>query len=295
MECSCVGCIVNLGIVDGYCRVHRGRANMSTTSSVCGIDSNNKSNSSAATQDVNDDIVLLRNEIETLKGTIKQMRKENLQLSNQVFLLDYTVADMQKESHRIKCEINTKFLAHDALNQYGRHENLRIYNIPEPDLEENEEEDCTKYIKEIGEKLNIPVTDADISRCHRLGKPRTDASNRPIICRFSSFDKKRAFIKNKKQLRLSDDELRDLDINERKERLSKNPFVTEDLTPFRNHIFQYIRNINDKEKLFDVVCTQYGQIVCKIKDEDLWYRISSPEDFLDAGLSFDPNEFTEIM
>ena len=99
-------------------------------------------------------------------------------------------------------------------------------------------------------------------------------------------------------MRLPDEELEGLTPEQRKAKLSKNPFVTEDLTPFRGHIFKYIRDWNAQKKKFDVVSVDYGQIVVKEKDVAVWHRISSTEDFLHAGIPFDEDcekEFTEIL
>ena len=54
---------------------------------------------------------------------------------------------------------------------------------------------------------------------------------------------------NKKKLRLKDDDLKDLSIAEKKLLFSKNVFIAEDLTPFRAHIFKYIRDWNNEKKI----------------------------------------------
>ena len=102
-------------------------------------------------------------------------------------------------------------------------------------------------------------------------------------------------MKNKESLRLSPEELQNLTPKERKQRLSKNPFIVEDLTPFRNHMFHYIRTWNDTNKKFDVVTTDYGQIVLKVKDTNNWHRISSPEEFLNADIPMNDKEFDELL
>ena len=140
--------------------------------------------------------------------------------------------------------------------------------MPEPSLAKGEHEDCSQHIKNIAEKLNIIIEDDDIERWHRFGKPRTDGTSRPIICRFGSYVKKRALIKEKKKLRVSDEEMATLTIEEKKEKLSKTVFLCEDLTPFRKHIFRYIRNQNNEHKMFDVVSSHYGQICCKVKNQN---------------------------
>ena len=77
--------------------------------------------------------------------------------------------------------------------------------------------------------------------------------------------------------------------------MRNNPFIVEDLTPFRGHVFKYVRDWNATHKKFDVVSTDYGQIVVKERNNDTWHRISSTEDFQDAGIDFDAKEFGELF
>ena len=56
-----------------------------------------------------------------------------------------------------------------------------------------------------------------------------------------------------------------------------------------------MKDWNDENKKFDVVTTDYGQIVVKVKHADIWHRISSTEDFHKAGVDFDATEFDELL
>ena len=64
---------------------------------------------------------------------------------------------------------------------------------------------------------------------------------------------------------------------------------------FCGHVFKYVRDWNSTHKKFEIVTTDYGQIVAKDKNTDTWYRISSTEDFHDAGIDFDEEEFDELF
>ena len=149
-------------------------------------------------------------------------------------------------------------------------------------------------MKNVAKRLDIALTNQDIERCHRLGKPRTNGTVRPVIVRFSSYRKKKQFVDNKKKLRIDEDAFQSLSPEEKRQRLSNTPFLAEDLTPFRNHLFIYLRKWNEENKLFKVVTSHYGQIVVMEKDEKTWHRISSPEDFLKAGIrEFHREEFKD--
>ena len=238
---------------------------------------------------------LINEKFDSLTALVQQLQNENLQLSNQVHELEDNVEKLSSENNTLKSVVNKQFLAHDALNQYGRHKNERFINIAEPVLARGEKEDCMKPIIELAKKMHITLSKDDIERCHRLGKPRTNGTSRPIIVRFSSFRKKREMVEKKKSLRIPEEEMVGLTPEEKKAKLSANPFIVEDLTPFRGHIFKYIREWNFKSKKFDVVTTDYGQIVVKEKNADTWHRISSTEDFLNADIPFDAEEFDELL
>ena len=282
MKCKFAGCIGSRGIVSGYCRTHAGRDLLPAPSSTT------QEGSGGQKKTIEDLYCLINTKFDGLNAIVQQLQTENLQLSNQVF-------ELSTENQDLKAKFNRQFYAHDALNQHGRHVNARFLNIVEPTLAQGEKEDCIKPVLEIAKKMNVPLSEEDIERCHRLGKPRTNGTSRPIIVRFSSFRKKKALMKNKKSLRLSPEELQNLTPKERKQRLSKNPFIVEDLTPFRNHMFHYIRTWNDTNKKFDVVTTDYGQIVLKVKDTNNWHRISSPEEFLNADIPMNDKEFDELL
>ena len=288
MKCKFVGCIRSRGIVEGFCRTHAGR-------DLLPAPARSTQEGSGQKKTIEDLYSLINTKFDGLSAIVQQLQTENLQLSNQVFELEENLEKVSSENQDLKCKLNQQFFSHDALNQHGRHVNARFLNIDEPELPEGVKEDCVKPVLEIAKRMKVPLSEDDIERCHRLGKPRTNGTSRPIIVRLSSFRKKRVLMKNKKNLRLSEEELEGLTPEQRSQKLRKNPFIVEDLTPFRNHMFHYIRTWNDTNKKFDVVATDYGQIVVKVKGKNTWHRISSPEDFDDADIPMDEKEFKELL
>lgn len=293
--CKYKGCTQKRGIHDGFCRTHSSyRSNQLYSRKSPTKGSTSKVTNEAETATMNglrNDIQELHAKMDQYLDEIKHLKSANLSMSNQMGEMEEMIGSLKKENTALKAKSNVRFFKHDALNQYGRHENLRIYNIPE--AAEGVSENCIQHVKDVAQKLDIALNDDDIERCHRLGSPRDNGTNRPIIVRFGSFNKKKQFVANKKKLRIPDDTFKNLGIEERKNLLAKTPFLAEDLTPFRNHIFIYIRNYNSEKKLFDVVTSHYGQIVVKEKDKNIWHRISSTDDFLKAGIDFDAEEFKD--
>lgn len=78
----------------------------------------------------------------------------------------------------------------DALEQYARRNNLRIFG-----LEETQSEDVDGMVlRLINEKLNININNEGIERTHRIGK-KTATYMRPVIIKFVcvSFSHKEVF------------------------------------------------------------------------------------------------------
>lgn len=233
--------------------------------------------------------------MDELIATVNVLQSENLELKNQVGKLHSQVSDLQKENQTLKCAQNKLFFKADALNQYSRHESFRIYNANEP--AKSAGDNCYTHVFNVGEAMGITITEDDIQRCHRLGKVHTNGTPRAIVCKLKSFPLKKAIMKgiNKKKLKPN---LTGKSIEERKNILKNTIFIAEDLSPFRSKIFRFVRNWNEENRVFDVVSSHYGKIVCKVKGKDEWKHISSTEDFFDIGIPYDKkfkDEFTEIF
>ena len=109
------------------------------------------------------------------------------------------------------------------------------------------------------------------------------------------YKKRMDFILNKKKLRPC---LDDLSIQQKKDLLKKSPFITEDLTPYRFKVFRYVREFNKNNNIFDYVTTYNGKVLCKAKNDDVFYHIASTEDFMKAGIPYDESfkkEFNELI
>ena len=78
-------------------------------------------------QEINDLIKSLVQEVKTLK--------EDLKVSN------LNVKNLEIENARLKQATNLTLLKLDALEQYGRRENLRIYGVPEINNNNDDRED----------------------------------------------------------------------------------------------------------------------------------------------------------
>ena len=147
-------------------------------------------------------------------------------------------------------------LANDALEQYGRRNNLRISGIPESALAEGVNEDTTAAVVNLANtvlQLDRPLHPSDIEVSHRLRKLRNakPSEPRPIIVRFRSKAERYRVISNRKNLKPYN-ESKDVKV-----------FINEDLTSANAKLFSTARLLF-RQKHFSQVWTYNGCI--KFKD-----------------------------
>ena len=140
--------------------------------------------------EINDLIKTLAQEVKTLK--------EDLKVSN------LKVKNLEIENARLKRATNLTLFKLDALEQYGRRENLRIYGVPETN---NNNDDGEDVVLRIAKFLQIDLQGMDIQRAHRLGKKTKNIERkpRPVIARFVSFKKRNEILFAKSKLKNSAD------------------------------------------------------------------------------------------
>lgn len=95
------------------------------------------------------------------------------------------------------CEANVKYQHQiNNLEQYTRRNSIRILGVPSSP----EEHTTNLVIDLIADKLDIELTDLDIDRTHRVGKPTGD-SPRAILVKFVRHDIKSKVIKARRHLK----------------------------------------------------------------------------------------------
>ena len=149
----------------------------------------------------------------------------------------------------------------DALEQYGRRQNLEIVGIPE-----TQGEDTNKLVIEVAKMLNIEVTPDQISTSHRLPTRRTRHENNstktflpPIIVKFVNRDARNKIYANRKLTR-------DLDCNNFSVYGTKSVFINENLTRPRKKLLWMTKQ---KAKLADYkyLWTSNGNIFVRKSEE----------------------------
>ena len=87
----------------------------------------------------------------------------------------------------------------DRQEQYSRKNCLLIHGIPE---NKNENTDVLA-MEVIDTKMDIKITENDIDRTHRIGKPKNNGKPRPIILKFVRYNDRKKVVFSKKLLKVS--------------------------------------------------------------------------------------------
>ena len=175
---------------------------------------------------VKDDIKeLIDNAVKTINDTTKaevaSLRAENAILRAENDQLKLKVKDLEQRMSNVE-------LNNDAQEQYGRRNCLRISGIAE-----STNENTDRIVLAIAEDLNVPLTQADIDRSHRVGKPVR--GGRQIIVKFATYRARQILFEVRKKLT----------------ELPKysNVFINEDLTARRSKLLYDARQVKRAKKL----------------------------------------------
>ena len=103
---------------------------------------------------------------------------------------------------------------------------MRIHGIPES---KNNQDDGEEIVLKIAKSLNVDLQPCEIQRAHRLGKKTINniSKPRPIIVRFISHKKRNKILFAKSNLKKTQE--------------FSQAFISEDLTPLRSKMLQYIK------------------------------------------------------
>ena len=112
----------------------------------------------------------------------------------------------------------------DELEQYGRRNSVRMWSKSEEKTGENTDQ----IVLEHAQKIGASIAAGDISRSHRVGRPRT-GTTRAIIVKFVSYNKRREFYSKRKN---------DQDV-----------FISEDLTKRRAELLYKARLLRKSKQI----------------------------------------------
>ena len=167
----------------------------------------------------------------------------------------------------------------DKKSQYGRRENIRLHNVPEPNLQPGQREDTNAVvIKILHDAGHTAVKPEDISVSHRI-PIRDKAKPKPLIARFVSRDVRNKVMFNKRDIK-----------NHHNTKLNyPELFITEDLTPLRQQMSYELRQDENIAHVWSID----GKIKCLKKNytrSDRPITIDTLHDFKKVG--WQPDKIT---
>ena len=167
-------------------------------------------------------------------------------------------SELKKSSKKVRSLESTVGKLTQGLNdleQYGRCQNLRLNNVPLPDVSK-----CEETVLDILNKALpfdvVPLRPSDIDRCHRIGKVNKK-SNRQVIIKFASYKAKAKAYGSRFNL--------------------SNVYMTEDFTQsnqkFVNQLI-YLKKAKRIKKFLSID----GKVFAKVVDDQDRFRITSKND-----------------
>ena len=243
--------------------------------------SNNEGSSASNTANFNSDD---REKLHEIYSCMKKLESQVHELKAKLNDNNEEMLNLKAENIKLKQALSLNVFNVDALEQYGRRENLRIHGSPES---KEKQDDGENIVFELAKELKIDLKSSDIQRAHRLGKKKktADAKPRQVIVRFLSYKKRNEFLKAKSRLRDS--------------KYFPDAFITEDITPLRSKLLHYVKNkcggkfvlchtINGRIRMKKSAKYE-GKIGNNEKDEGIgdWITISTPDDLFKHNIDVD--------
>lgn len=149
------------------------------------------------------------------------------------------------------------------LEQYSRKNNIEIRGVPE-----TQGEDVVEIVKTIAEKIQIPVSEADLDVVHRV-PAKGNVKN--LIVRFCSRAKKAEFVAKARKARLQTNEINFHGTN------PKPVYINDHLTPANKRLFAKALNLK-KENNWRFLWTEDCQIKARKTENSKVHRIRDEAD-----------------
>lgn len=141
---------------------------------------------------------ILLNKISDMSEQLFDLKKCFGSVEDKITILTNNMDVLCKKCDDNALQIRKVDYAVEAVEQYTRRNNLRVFGIPE-EKGENTDQILMRIFEQ---KLGVAISFADIEKSHRLGKtPAVRDKGRPIIVRFASYRTRATVFSNKKKLK----------------------------------------------------------------------------------------------
>lgn len=165
---------------------------------------------------------------------------------------DDDLENKQKLINNLQTEVELLRNQHDDLEQYGRRQSIRLYNVSQEGCANSEE----AALRVFNETMNIKVSADEIERAHPLGPKQ-------MIVKFKSYKTKAVVYKAKSNLKYN----------------AGNVFMTEDLTKRNHAIIQQLLSAKKADRIHSF-WTIDGKIFMKHTDSSKPQHIRCKSDIL---------------
>lgn len=167
------------------------------------------------------------------------------------------ISNLERDLSKAITEKNEAEKELQQLLQYTRRNAVRITNPawlePIRTPENSAVEDTDALVLQLAASLDVNLQPWEISRSHRVGKPRQGASPRPILVKFISYNARKRLYDARKTLKNRPD--------------LRNVFINEDLTKANGKLAFEARKLK-KDKVISETFTRDGRIYVRHRAQD---------------------------
>ena len=135
--------------------------------------------------------------MQELKASIKFVNEKFEEYEKDKKEREKEIKDLKEEVEDLKNQLNEVDHMLDKQEQYSRRHCFLVHGVRES---ANENTD-NLVISTIKENMDAELVEEDIDRTHRIGKKREDGKPRPIIVKFTRYNRRRMIYQRKKKLK----------------------------------------------------------------------------------------------
>ena len=140
----------------------------------------------------------LKKSVDTIVTQFEEYEKDRQEKEAEINSLKEKVDSVTKQNEELERQLVDQEKRLDEQEQYTRRNCLLIHGVEEKNNEDTDQVSLDIFNKD----LNLEVSQTDLDRSHRLGKPRASGGKpRPIIVKFSHYNVRNSVFKNKKKLK----------------------------------------------------------------------------------------------
>ena len=196
-------------------------------------------------------LTYIANEYDDFSASISLIKVENQNFMQDLGFLNDTVKEIKKQQSTTDEQL-------EALEQYGRRENIEIHGIP---LVKNE--NTKEVVQKIAKAMNVQLDEKDISTAHRLSHHSVNFQPKnqhpPIIARFTNRDKRNEIFSKRLKIKTCSNVI---STSGTAPVLPEKLAIRENLTKYRKFLFSEANKVRQALN-YQFLWTYQGQILMR--------------------------------